>query len=111
MDRFRGLAEDSAIFLVMSIFSVIRTMISSDKPIEWGRSIARMFSNLVAGVGFYSFLLSYKEWYGEYPQKIGVIMFVTYAGSRVVDLFTDKIYTWIKKTDIRQLIKNIIDLF
>lgn len=110
MDRLREFTEDSVIFLIMAIFSVMRNLIASDEPINWTKSIAKVFSNLVAGVGFYSFLLSYRPWYGEYPQKIGIIMVVTYTGSKLVDLLVDKLFIWLKGIDFKSIIRKLFDL-
>lgn len=110
MEKYQYLVEDAVIFLIMAIFSVMRNLVNSDKPISWAKSFTKMLSNLVAGLGLYSFLLSYKSWYGEYPQKIGVIMLVTYAGSKMIDLIVDKIFDWIKKLDFRKIIKKLLEL-
>lgn len=110
MERFKSLAEDGIIFAVMGILSIMKELLAKDEPIEWGKIFTKFFINLVSGVGVYSFLLSYKEWYGEYPQKIGVIMFATYTGSKVIDLVVDKVYVWIKNGGIKEIIRKILDL-
>lgn len=110
MERWRALAEDGVLFLIMSIFAVMKQMIGTGGRILWGQALTKLFTNLVAGVGFYSFLLSYKEWYGEYPQKVGVIMFVVYTGSRVIDTLVDRMFMWLKKINFKELIKKLLEL-
>ena len=110
MERFRSLAEDGVIFIIMGILSIMKELISQDGPIEWGKISAKFLINLISGVGVYSFLLSYKEWYGEYPQKIGVIMFATYTGSKIIDLVVDRLYVWMKHGGIKELIRKLFNL-
>lgn len=106
MERFRALAEDSLIFLVMAIFSVMREGLKSDKAINWRKTFMRVFTNFVAGVGFYSFLISYKPWFSQYPQKIGTVMVVVYAGSHLIDIVVDKIYEGITLENLKKLINK-----
>jgi len=110
MERYRALAEDGVIFLVMAVFSVIKQILMDEEVIDWRKLFAKLFVQVVAGVGFYSFLLSYKPWYGEYPQKVGIIMIVTYMGSRLIDLVVDKTFKWIRKVDLKVLIKKLLEL-
>lgn len=100
MERYRGLIEDGAIFLLMAVFTVMKQILVDEGQINWGKTFAKIFVNIIAGVGFYTFALSYKPWYGEYPQKIGVIMIVTYAGSKLIEIVVDKIYNFVRKKDI-----------
>jgi hypothetical protein len=110
MERYRGLIEDGAIFLLMAVFTAMKQLLSDEGEINWRKTFAKIFTNLIAGVGLYSFLLSYKPWYGEYPQKIGVIMFVVYAGSRVIDIFVDKVFKWFKGIDMKEFIRKLFNL-
>ena len=102
MERYRGLLEDGVILLIMSVFTVLKQMINEEGSIHWGKTFAKVFVNLVAGWGFYSFLMAYKPWYGEYPQKVGVIMIMVYAGSKLIDLVVDAIYKFNFKEIIRR---------
>ena len=110
MERYKGLLEDGAIFLLMAIFTAMKQMLSGDGEINWGKTFAKVISNLIAGIGIYSFLLSYKPWFHEYPQKVGVIMFVVYAGSRFIDLVVDKLFDWFKTTDFKEIIRILFKL-
>lgn len=106
MERYQGIIEDIAIFVLMAVFSVIKQVVADDGEIPWKKVFTKIFSNFVAGAGFYSFLLAYKPWYGEYPQKVGVIMIVVYAGSRLIDVVVDAIY----KMDFKEIIKRWMNL-
>ena len=110
MERYRGLVEDGFIFLLMAVFTAMKQLLAGEGEIDWRRTFAKIFVNMIAGVGIYSFLLSYKPWYGEYPQKVGVIMFVVYAGSRFIDLIVDKLFDWIKKTDFKELLRVLFNM-
>lgn len=110
MEKYRGLFEEAFIFLLMSVFTAMKQLINREGEIDWTSTFAKVFTNLVAGVGIYSFLLSYKDWYGQYPQKVGVIMFVVYSGSRIIDLFVDKFLDWLRNTDFKDIIRKIFNL-
>jgi hypothetical protein len=110
MERYRGLIEDGAIFLLMAVFTAMKQLLVDDSEIDWPRTFSKIFTNLIAGVGFYSFLLAYKPWYCEYPQKVGIIMLVTYGGSRLIDIGIDKFFKWIRNTDFKDIIRKILDL-
>ena len=87
------------VFLTGGLFSGMKQLLSEEGKIDWLRLFLRMFSNLIAGVALYSFLISYKPWYGEYPQKTGIIIVLVYAGSRGIDLLADKVMEYIKKLE------------
>lgn len=110
MDRFQGVGETILWFILMGVFSLLQSGLS--KPEKWNvwKALGKFFVNVVAGVGFYSFLLSYKSWFGDYPQKIGVIMLATYIGSRLIDLLVDKSFDALKKMDIKEFIKHMLKL-
>ena len=110
MERYRGLIEDGAIFLLMAVFTVMKQLLVEEGEINWSKSIAKVFVNFVAGVGFYTLLLSYQDWFGQYPQKVGVVMIVTYVGSKTIDIFVDKFYDWFKKFDFKDLIRRLMNL-
>jgi hypothetical protein len=110
MERYRGLIEDGAIFLLMAVFTAMKQILVDDGEIDWGRTITKIFVNLIAGVGVYSFLLSYQDWYGQYPQKVGIIMLVVYGGSRMIDLFVDALFKWLKNIDLKEVLKKLLNL-
>lgn len=106
MEKYRALFEEGIILVIMALFTLLKEMINQTGPIHWAKSAAKFFTNLVAGWGFYSFLLAYKPWYGEYPQKVGVIMVVVYGGSRIIDLVVDAIY----KLNFKEIIRRWMGL-
>ena len=110
MERYRGLIEDGAIFALMAIFTAMKQILADEGEVDWGRTIAKIFVNLVAGVGLYTFVISYKPWASEFPQKVGVIMIVVYVGSRLIDLFVDKLFIWVKNLDIKDIIRKLMNL-
>jgi len=110
MDRYRGLVEDGAIFLLMAVFTAMKQILVDDGEIDWTKTFSKIFTNIIAGVGFYSFLLAYKPWYGEYPQKVGIIMVVTYTGSKLIDIVVDKFFVWLRKTDFKEIIRKLMNL-
>jgi hypothetical protein len=106
MERYRNLLEDGVIIGIMAVFTVLKQMINEDGEIHWGRTIAKVFTNFVAGWGFYSFLMAYKPWYSEYPQKVGIIMITVYGGSKLIDVIVDAVY----KLDFKEIIKRWLGL-
>lgn len=106
MERYKVLVEEGAIFLLMSVFTVLKQLVSEEGSINWGKSFAKVFINLISGWSLYSFLLAYKPWYGEYPQKIGVIMFVVYGGTKLIDLTIDAVY----KLNFKEIVKRWMGL-
>ena len=97
MEKWKWLFEDGLIFLAGSIFSAMKTLLGEEGQIDWLRIVFKTISQLIAGVALYSFLISYKPWYSEYPQKTGVIIVLVYAGSRGVDLISERILRLIEK--------------
>ena len=110
MERYRGLIEDGAIFLLMAVFTAMKQILVDEGHIDWPKTFSKIFSNLFAGIGLYSFLLAYKPWYGEYPQKVGIIMIVTYTGSRLIDIIVDKFFVWLRNTDFKEIVRKIMNL-
>lgn len=110
MDRYRGLVEDGVIFLLMAVFTAIKQLLLEKGLINWAKTISKVFTNLIAGVGFYTFIISYEPWASKFPQKIGVIMMVVYAGSRLIDLVVDKLFEWFKTTDFKLIIKILFGI-
>ncbi len=102
--------NDGVIFLVMGILAVMKDMLSTNTELNWKKAVSKLFIKITVGVGFYSFLLSYKPWYGEYPQKIGVIMVATYMGDKIIDILVEKGYQFFKKFNIKVLIKKLLEL-
>jgi hypothetical protein len=72
-------------------------LLAEEGKVDWLRIIFKTVSNLIAGIALYSFLVSYKPWYGEYPQKTGIIIVLVYAGSRGIDLIADRLVKIIEK--------------
>lgn len=97
-------------FLVMGLLTVIKEGIKTAGEWSWRRSSSKFLANVIAGAGFYSFLLSYKPWYGEYPQKIGVIMLVVYVGSSLIDIVTDKIIDGFKNGWAKDVVRKLFNL-
>jgi hypothetical protein len=106
MEKYRGLIEDGVILGIMAVFTVLKQILAEEGQINWGKTLAKTFTNFVAGWGFYSFLQAYKPWYGEYPQKVGVIMVTVYGGSKLIDLVVEGIY----KLDFKEIIKRWLNL-
>jgi len=111
MDKFKDLIETSAWFILMGLLTVIKDGMGHEKAWNWKLSAAKFFTNIVAGVGFYSFVLSYKPYYGEYPQKIWVIMLVVYGGNKFIDAIVERIAIMIKKFSFKKFIQKIIELW
>lgn len=106
MDKMKDLIEIIFWFVIMGIFSVLKHGLKKESKWNIWKSLSKFFVNVIAGVGFYSFLLSYNQWHGEYPQKIGVIMFVTYIGSRLIDLLVDKTLDGLRAMNIKDFLKH-----
>lgn len=106
MEKFKDLIELIFLFGIMGIFSVLKHGLNKENKWNVWKALSKFLVNVIAGVGFYSFLLSYNPWHGEYPQKIGVIMFVTYIGSRLIDLLVDKTLDGLRSMNIKELIKH-----
>ena len=111
MERLKELLrEEGIIFITMGVIAVMRDMLAKKDKINWCQFIIKFLTKVSTGVGFYTFLLSYKPWYGEYPQKVGVIMIAVYIGDKVIDIFIEKIFKWLYKFDIKTLIKKLFEL-
>ena len=110
MERFKGLADTTFWFLLMGLLTIIKQGMKEEGKWDWRRALSKFFVNVIAGVGFYSFLLSYKPWYGEYPQKVGVIMVVVYAGSSLIDIVTDKLIDAFRNGWVKEIVKKLFNL-
>lgn len=103
----RNLVEVIIVFLVMAISSVARKGINKTSNWDIGKTLTKVFVNFIAGVSLYSLLLSYSGWFGDYPQKLGVAMFVTYIGEKVVDVAVEEVF---KKMSIEAIKKYILKI-
>jgi hypothetical protein len=97
MEKWKWLWEEGLIFFAGSVFSAMKTLLGEEGEIDWFRILFKTISNVIAGIALYSFLIAYKPWYSEYPQKTGIIIVLVYAGSRGVDLVAEKVIKWIEK--------------
>ena len=107
MERFKPIIEagDAVILLIMAVFTFLKQSIAGTGKIDFRKAAIKVFTNFVAGWGFYSFALAYDPWMGDPPQKIGVIMIVTYAGSHLIDVIVEKLY----KLDWKAFIRKWLD--
>ena len=102
MKNYQDLIETIIIFLIMGILSVIAKLQKSETKLNLRQKFNIFYINTVAGWGVYSLLIGYKEWFGNYPQKVFTIMSVVYVGFEVLE--------YIKKTNILgKLIEFIIN--
>lgn len=106
MERLKSLVETGAIFTIMAIFAVMKDALSKDGVINWKKSFMKGFVNFVAGVGFYSAIIAYKPNLDNYPQRIFVIMFVTYIGSKLLDIMVDKVYESVTLDNIKKFVNK-----
>lgn len=107
MERIRSIIETGSIFAIMAVFSVMKEALSKEGAINWKKSFMKGFVNFVAGVSFYSVLISYKPQIDNYPQRIGAIMFVTYIGSKLLDILVDRTYDFFKKENLKSFINKL----
>lgn len=110
MEWIKEFGEVLLLFVVGGIFSVVKHGLKKEGKWNIWKSLTKFFVNIISGITLYVFLLSYKEWYGEYPQKIGVIMMVTYIGSRLIDLLVDKSFEGLRSMNIKDFIKHMLKL-
>jgi hypothetical protein len=92
MEKYTRLFEDGVIILIMSVFTVLNQMLGEEGQIPWGRIFAKLFTNFVAGWGFYYALIAYDGLMADFPQKVPAIMISTYVGSRLIDTIVDGLY-------------------
>ena len=86
----------------MALFTYLKQSINDAERFKWGKAAIKVFTNFVAGWGFYSFAIAWKAELADVPQKIGVIMVVTYAGSHLIDVIVEKLYRLDWKSFIRK---------
>lgn len=77
--------ETALIFLLMGAFSVIMQINKEEKEVKFSKVFQKFYMNVIAGWGIYSAMIGYEEWFGNYPQKIFVIMTVTLMGVKAFD--------------------------
>ena len=106
----RDLVEVILLFLVMAIFSVAKRGLNREENWNIGKTLTKVFVNFIAGVSLYSVLISYDERFGDYPQKLGVAMFVTYIGSKVIDILVDKTFDNLSWKKIKEYLIKLIEL-
>jgi|SRR5210317_649618 len=104
MERIRPILEagDAIILAIMALFTYLKKSIDHTGRIDWTKALVKVFTNFVAGWGFYYALISYWVQLSELPQKVPAIMVATYAGSRMIDVVVDWLYT----INIREAIKR-----
>ena len=103
MERFKGFIEgDLLILAIMAVFTFLKQSINDKGPIDWKKALIKVFTNFVAGWGFYSLVLAYDARLGDYPQKVGIIMIAVYGGSRLIDVIVDALYKFDWKEAIRR---------
>lgn len=92
--------QTGIIFVLMGVFTVIVTISKSAKKLNLTEKFNLFYVNTVAGWGFFSLLISYDDWFGNFPQKVFTIMTVVYVGFNTLE--------FIKK---RNLLGKIIEVF
>jgi len=97
-------------FILMGFLAIMKEGMGRKTPWEWKTAFVKFLTNIIAGVGFYSFILSYWPWYGENPQRIWVIMIVVYGGNTFIDIVINKIAMFLKGFDMKELIKKLFNL-
>lgn len=85
MEKYRAFIETGVIFILMGVFSVIVKLNKEDKEVKFSKIFTRFYTNIIAGWGIYSLLIGYHEWFGNFPQKIFIIMTVVLTGVRAFD--------------------------
>jgi hypothetical protein len=107
MERLKPIMEagDALILAIMAIFTFLKQSINESGKINWTKGFVKIFTNFVAGWGFYYAIIAYWTDLSQYPQKVPVIMVATYAGSRLIDIVVDKIY----KLNFKNIIRKWLD--
>ena len=106
MEKYTRLFEDGVIILIMAVFTVLNQMLGQEGKIPWGKMSAKLFTNFVAGWGFYYGLIAYNISMQDFPQKVPAIMISTYVGSRLIDTVVDGIY----KLDWKEILRRWLGL-
>ena len=106
----RDLIEVILLFLVMAIFSVAKRGLNKVGNWNLARSLTKVFVNFIAGVSLYSMFISYDDWFGDYPQKLGIAMFATYIGDKIIDILVDKTFDNLSWEGIKNWIKKVLNL-
>jgi hypothetical protein len=108
MERLRPIMEagDALILAIMAIFTFLKQSINEAGKINWTKGFVKIFTNFVAGWGFYYAIIAYWTELSQYPQKVPAIMVATYAGSRLIDIVVDKIYQLNFKNILRKWLED-----
>lgn len=106
----RDLIEVVLLFLVMAIFSVAKKGLNETRNWNITKSLIKVFITFIAGVSLYSFLISYDRWFGDYPQKLGVAMLLTYTGDKIIDILIDKMFDNLSWKSIKDYLMKILKL-
>ena len=80
MTEYFAYTETAIIFLLMGAFAVIMQINKEAKKVSFHKVFQKFYMNIIAGWGIYSALIGYEEWFGNYPQKVFIIMTVTLLG-------------------------------
>jgi hypothetical protein len=104
MERLRPIMEagDAIILAIMALFTFLKQSINEAGKINWTKGLIKVFTNFVAGWGFYYAIIAYWSELSEYPQKVPAIMIATYAGSRLIDVVVDALY----RINIKEILKK-----
>jgi hypothetical protein len=85
MEDYFAYTETALIFLLMGAFSVIMQINKEEQKVSFPKIFQKFYMNIIAGWGIYSALIGYEEWFGNYPQKVFIIMTVTLLGVKAFD--------------------------
>lgn len=72
-------------FIIMGVFTVVVKISNSQTRLNFKQIFATLYINMVAGWGIFSLLTSWNSWFGVPPQKVFVILAVTYGGYDAID--------------------------
>lgn len=92
MNEYFAYTETLLIFLVMGAFAVIMQINREERKVSFAKIFQKFYMNIIAGWGIYSALIGYEEWFGNYPQKVFIIMTVTLSGV--------KAFEYLEKNDV-----------
>ena len=94
-DKMSDLLITLVIFIIMGTLKLVATIAGSNTKISIRQKFNVFYVNTVAGWGFFSLLISYDDWFGKLPQKIFIIMSVTYVGFNILN--STKFLNFVKK--------------